>query len=117
MASMSWVIFIWSMSLPFRPIAYPPFRPGSSFKLLISVLKSGAFGVARVAGGGVVVVAPVSGWWSVIDWGALLELSVLLCIPYFACSLLVPIFVLSRMVFSSFSKKDTTTERTGGGKR
>ena len=60
MAFMSWLMSIWSMSLPLRPTAYPPFRPGSSFKLLISVLRSGAFGAARVAGGGVVLDAPVS---------------------------------------------------------
>ena len=97
MAFMSCLMFIWSIVCPLRQTANPPFRSGSLFKLLLSVLRSGAFGAVRVAVGGVVMDVPVT------DGVALLASMV----PgSAACSLVDPMFVLFRVVSSSFSKKD-----------
>ena len=105
-------MFIWSVVCPLRPNINPPFRSGSLFKLLLSVLRSGAFGAVRVAVGGVVVDVPVFGWWSVTDGVALLASMV----PgNAACWLLDPMFVLFRALSSSFSKKDIIWARIISG--
>ena len=61
MALMSWFISTCSILLPSLSFANPPCRPGSLFKPLLLVSVGGAFGVAVIAGGGGVVVAPAFG--------------------------------------------------------
>jgi hypothetical protein len=86
------------------PLANPPCKPGSLFKLVPLVIASGAFGIAVIAGGGGVV---VQNRQAGDTRGSLLELlGPLLSFLYVACSVLDPILTLARMVISSSAKKD-----------